>query len=57
MRKLRTVLAAALLTIPVMTLNASASSADASTYGVSSTQSLTGTCWVYMGGRWWAFPC
>ena len=57
MRKLRTFLAAALLTIPVMTLNASSLSADAPGYGLSSAQSLTGTCWIYMGGRWWAYPC
>lgn len=57
MRKLRTFLAAALLTIPMLTLNASGLTADVEVGGLESTQGLTGTCYYYMGGRWWAFPC
>lgn len=56
MRKLRTFLAAALLTIP-LTLNAGALTAEVEPGGIQSTQSLTGTCWVYYGGRWWVYPC
>jgi len=57
MQKLRTFLAAALLTIPVATLNASALTTDVEAGGIQSTQSLTGWCYYYMGGRWWAYPC
>ena len=56
MQKLRTFLAAALLTIP-LTLSAGALTSEVEADGIQSTQSLTGTCWFYMGGRWWYYPC
>jgi hypothetical protein len=57
MTKLRTFLAAALLTIPVFSLSASSLTTDVKIDGVSSTPSVAGTCYFYMGGRWWAYPC
>jgi hypothetical protein len=45
------------LTIPVVGLNASSLSPDALTDGVNSTRSVTGTCWVYFAGHWYAYPC
>ena len=55
MRKLRNVLAAALLTFAV-TLNASASMTDA-TDGLNPTRPLTNTCYVYFMGRWYPYDC
>ncbi|HEY9183098.1 MAG TPA: hypothetical protein VIQ99_07850 [Gammaproteobacteria bacterium] len=57
MNKLRTFLAAALLTIPVFSLSASSLTTEAQVDGIASTPSVTGTCYYYIGGRWWAFPC
>ena len=57
MNKLRTFLAAALLTIPVFSLNASSLPMEAQVDVTVSTPSVAGTCFVYMGGRWWAYPC
>ncbi len=57
MTKLRTFLAAALLTIPVFSLNASSLPTAAQVDVTVSTPSVAGTCFVYMGGRWWAYPC
>lgn len=57
MNKLRTFLAAALLTIPVFSLSASSLPTEAKVDAVVSAPSVTGTCYFYMGGRWWAYPC
>jgi hypothetical protein len=57
MKKLRTVLAAALLTLPVLTLNASSLASDAQQSTIKPTHTVTGTCYVYFAGRWWAIPC
>ena len=57
MKKLRTVLAAALLTFPVLTLNASSLADSAKGSEIKSTRSVTGTCWVYYMGRWWTYSC
>jgi hypothetical protein len=57
MTKLRTFLAAALLTIPVFSLSASSLTTDVRVDGIASTPSVTGTCYIFMGGRWWAYPC
>ena len=54
MRKLRTLLAGVLLTIPMLTLNAS--SLSALDDGISP-PSVAGTCYIYFGGRWYAYPC
>ena len=57
MRKLRTVLAAALLTFPVLALNASSLGDAASGAGIKPTHSVTNTCYIYWLGRWYAYPC
>jgi len=57
MTKFRTFLAAALLTIPVFSLSASSLTTDVQVDGIASTPSITGTCYIFMGGRWWAYPC
>jgi hypothetical protein len=57
MKKLQKVLIAALLTIPVLTLNASSLSDDANSAQLSPTHSVTGWCYIYMAGRWWQIPC
>ena len=55
MRKLRNVLAAALLTFAV-TLNASGLMTDA-TDGLNPTRPVAGTCYFYYMGRWYAYDC
>ena len=57
MKRLLTVLAAALLTIPVLTLNASSLADSTKGSEIQSTHSVTNTCFVYYMGRWWAYPC
>ena len=57
MTKLRTFIAAALLTLTVVSLNASAAMTAPSRGGVNPAQPVTGICYIYMGGRWWAIPC
>ena len=56
MRKLRTLLVALLL-VPALSWNASAFSMQNDSATLSQTQSVTGYCWVYFGGRWIAIPC
>lgn len=57
MKKLRNVLIGALLVLPVLLLDASASAKENVAVGLSSTTSLTGTCWFFMNGRWYLLPC
>jgi len=57
MRKLRQVIAAVLLVVPVMTLNAGSLAAVSKAPELQPTQTLAGTCYIYFGGRWIAFPC
>jgi hypothetical protein len=57
MKKLRTVLAAALLTFPVLTLNASSLGDSPQVSDIKPTHSVTNTCYTYFMGRWWAYPC
>jgi len=57
MRKLRQVIAAVLLVVPVMTLNAGMLPAVSKAPELQPTQTLAGTCYIYFGGRWIAFPC
>jgi hypothetical protein len=57
MKKLRNVLAAALLTIPLASMGAS-SIMDASTgQELRPTRSVTSCCWTYFMGRYWCLPC
>ena len=57
MTKLRTLVTAALLTLCVASLNASAAMTAPSRDGFNPAQPVTGICYIYMGGRWWAVPC
>jgi Spy/CpxP family protein refolding chaperone len=57
MTKLRNLIAAALLTLTVVSLNASAAMTAPSRGGLNPAQPVTGICYIYMGGRWWAIPC
>jgi hypothetical protein len=55
--KLRNLLAAALLLLPAVTLNASSFAHMDERPGLGSTQQSPGMCWIYMMGRWWYIPC
>jgi hypothetical protein len=58
MARLRTLLATALLTLPVTTLSATQLTANAGTGPrLETSTSLTGCCMVLAGGRWWCIPC
>ena len=57
MKKLRTFLAAALLTIPMATLNAAVPSGVAKSAELAPTHSVTNTCYMYWMGRWIGYPC
>jgi len=57
MTKLKTLLVAALLTVPVLTLSAAV---PAEHYGSGprlETTAATGCCWVLYFGRWFCIPC
>ena len=59
LKKLRSFLAALLL-VPVLTLNANAFTADApaSAYAAPEIpQQTSNACWVYFMGRWILIPC
>jgi hypothetical protein len=53
--KLRNLLAAALLVVPAVTLNASSFTSAEERPELSAPQA--GMCWFYMNGRWWYIPC
>lgn len=55
MKKLRNVLAAALVTIP-LSLNAGIP-AKSEGAEMRPTPSVAGCCYYYIGGRWWCIPC
>ena len=57
MKRLLTVLAAALLTIPVLSLNATSLVDSDKGSAINATHGVTGTCFVYYMGRWWLIPC
>lgn len=57
MKRLRIVLAGILLTMPLFAVNASSSGDEGEGLEVQHAPSLTGSCWVYYGGRWWIVPC
>jgi hypothetical protein len=56
MNKLRTILAAALLALPILTLNAS-TVADEPAMEIGQTQQQGGCCWMLIMGRWYCYPC
>jgi hypothetical protein len=55
--KLRNLFAVALVMLPAVTLNAGPLPSAETRPGLSSTQPVAGTCWYFMGGRWWEYPC
>jgi hypothetical protein len=57
MNKLRTILAAALLTMPVVALNASTVVDVPTGAQLSPTQPVASCCWMLIGGRWYCVPC
>jgi len=56
-KKLRNVIAAALLLLPVLALNAGTLSTAKAPAGLNPTQPVAGWCYIYQGGRWWMIPC
>ena len=59
MNKLRTILAAALLTLPVVALNASTAVDESAgiEIGQKPPQQQGGCCWMLLMGRWYCVPC
>jgi hypothetical protein len=55
--KLSSVLAAALLILPTVTLNATALPGAEARPGLASPKPVTGMCYIYLNGRWWLLPC
>jgi hypothetical protein len=57
MNKLRTILAAALLTVPVIALNASTVPDEPTQMEIGQTQQQAGCCWILIMGRWYCYYC
>jgi hypothetical protein len=57
MRKLRIVLAGISLTMPLFALNASSPVDEGEAMERQQVPSLTGVCYVYWNGYWYAVPC
>jgi hypothetical protein len=59
MAQLRTLLATALLALPVMSLSAAQVTVNGEGTGtrVDASTSLTGCCMVLWGGTWYCIPC
>ena len=57
MNKLRTILAAALLTMPVIALNASTVADEPTGIELSPVKQQSGCCWAIIMGRWYCIPC
>jgi hypothetical protein len=57
MKKLRNLLAAALLTLPVVALNASTVADAAKGAELNPTRPVAGCCYVLFMGRWYCMPC
>jgi hypothetical protein len=57
--KLKALLAAALITVPVLALDAAQAPApsDPSQAQMSGTRTLRDCCYVYFMGRWYCIPC
>jgi hypothetical protein len=56
MKKLRTVLAGILLTLPLFALNASSVAIEGEGLEIQQ-PSVTGWCLVFFAGYWWVVPC
>jgi hypothetical protein len=57
MKKLRTVLAGILLTLPLFALNASPSLIESEALEVQDGTNVTGWCLVFFMGYWMVVPC
>ncbi|HUQ50590.1 MAG TPA: hypothetical protein VM692_00125 [Gammaproteobacteria bacterium] len=57
MTKVRNLLLIALVMMPAVTLNASSLNNAEPRPGVGAPLQVTGSCWVYMNGRWYLLPC
>jgi hypothetical protein len=59
MTKLRTLLATALLMLPVMALSVAHAATGGNAPGtrVEPSTSLTGCCMIMIGGKWYCLPC
>jgi hypothetical protein len=57
MTKIRSLLAAALILLPAVALNAGPLPSAETRPGLSSPQPAGGMCWVWMANRWWYVPC
>jgi hypothetical protein len=57
MKTLRVVVAGMLLTLPLLSLNASPSVEVGEAAKLEQTHKLTGTCYVYWNGNWYPYPC
>ena len=57
MKKLRNLLVGALLTLPVMTLNAGTIADFVGGAEMRPTPSVADCCYVFSVGRWWCVPC
>jgi hypothetical protein len=57
MKRLRVVLVSVLLTLPLLSLDASPSfdTGDAAT--LEQTHRLAGTCYMFWNGQWYPYPC
>jgi hypothetical protein len=55
--KLPHVLAAALLLLPTVALNAASLPSVETRPGLDSPRPAGGMCWIFVGGRWWYVPC
>jgi hypothetical protein len=55
MKKIRTLVAAALLVLPMMTLDASTLTSPNADTSIKPTRA--GTCWVNIGGHWFPYTC
>jgi hypothetical protein len=57
MNKLRTILAAALLALPFVALNASTVVDEPAAMEIGQPQQQAGCCWILIMGRWYCYYC
>jgi hypothetical protein len=57
MKKLRNVLAAALVLLPVLASHSGTRPTAVPPESLNATLSPTGYCWVFHDGRWWQVSC
>lgn len=55
MKKIRNLVAAALIVLPALALDASTLTNPNSDSSIKPTRA--GTCYIYLGGVWFAYPC